>query len=376
MSVIAMQGPPEGLVMSVHELKVSLAERAYPILIGHGLIDGHERLSALVSGRQVAVVSNERVAGLYGERLVATLARSASRCMMVLLPEGEAFKTWESVNRVFDALLASHFDRRCVLVALGGGVVGDMTGFAAATYQRGVDFVQIPTTLLAQVDSSVGGKTGINHPLGKNMIGAFHQPRLVLADTATLESLAPRELAAGVAEMIKHGAIADPAYLDALERDMALLLARDGQALARAVLRSCEIKAQVVAADERESGLRATLNFGHTFGHAIEAGAGYGQWLHGEAVGAGMVMAADLSSRLGMLDAASLARLERMISAAGLPTMGPAWTPDRYIELMRVDKKASQGVPRFVLLDGLGRALVRAVPEPALRETLQTRVGA
>ncbi len=362
--------------MSVHELSVSLGERSYPILIGPGLLAGHERLSELVSGRQVAVVSNDRVAGLYGRQLVSTLERSASHCITVLLPEGEAHKTWQSLNTVFDALLARHFDRRCVLVALGGGVVGDMTGFAAATYQRGVDFVQVPTTLLAQVDSSVGGKTGINHPLGKNMIGAFHQPRLVLADPDTLASLEPRELAAGIAEMIKHGAIADLAYLDSLEHDMALLRSFNAAALARAVLRSCEIKAQVVAADERESGLRATLNFGHTFGHAIEAGAGYGQWLHGEAVAAGMVMAADLSMRLGMLDAAELARLERAIAAAGLPTAGPAWSPDRYIELMRVDKKASQGVPRFVLLDGLGRALMRTVPEAALRETLSARVRA
>jgi 3-dehydroquinate synthase len=362
--------------MSVHELSVSLADRTYPILIGRGLLAGHEQLTARVSGRQVAIVSNERVARLYGERLAATLASSASACMTILLPEGEEHKNWESLNIVFDALLAKRFDRRCVLIALGGGVVGDITGFAAASYQRGVDFIQVPTTLLAQVDSSVGGKTGINHPLGKNMIGAFHQPRLVLADTDTLTSLAPRELAAGIAEMIKHGAIADLAYLDALERDMTLLRAYDGEALARAVLRSCEIKASVVAADERESGLRATLNFGHTFGHAIEAGAGYGHWLHGEAVAAGMVMGADLSVRLGLLDPASLARLERTVTAAGLPTTGPAWSPDRYIELMRVDKKASQGVPRFVLLDGLGRALVRAVPEAARRETLQARASA
>lgn len=356
--------------MSVHELSVSLAERSYPIVIGPGLLRTDARLSALVSGRQVAIVTNERVGTLYGQHLAAGLSGTASRCITVHLPEGEAHKRWEVLNSIFDALLAQHFDRRCVLIALGGGVVGDMTGFAAAVYQRGVDFVQVPTTLLAQVDSSVGGKTGINHPMGKNMIGAFHQPRLVLADTDTLKTLPPRELAAGIAEMIKHGAIADVDYLSALEQDMPMLTACDGPALARAVLRSCEIKAQVVAADERESGLRATLNFGHTFGHAIEAGAGYGQWLHGEAVGAGMVMAADLSVRLGMLESGARDRLVRTIAAAGLPTAGPAWTADRYIELMRVDKKASQGVPRFVLLDGLGRALMRSAPEALVRETL------
>ena len=355
--------------MTVHTLELALGERSYPILVGPGLIDGHDALSALAADRQVAVVTNARVDALYGERLRRALG-GKSRPITVQLPEGEEHKNWTSLNLIFDALLTAHFDRRCLIVALGGGVIGDMAGFAAATYQRGVDFVQVPTTLLAQVDSSVGGKTAINHPLGKNMIGAFHQPRLVLADTNTLASLPARELSAGIAEMLKHGAIADPAYLDSLEHDMGALRAGEPQALARAVLRSCEIKAQVVGADERESGLRAILNFGHTFGHAIEAGAGYGQWLHGEAVGAGMVMAADLSHRLGMIDAAVTRRLRSAIASAGLPVTGPAWPPERYLELMSVDKKAQQGVPKFVLLESLGRAVVQRAPAEAVRETL------
>lgn len=355
--------------MSAHTLNLALGERSYPIVVGAGLVDGHPLLASLAQGRQVAVVTNARVDALYGERLRRALSGSAS-LLTVSLPEGEQHKDWASLNQIFDALLAAHFDRRCLLVALGGGVVGDMAGFAAATYQRGVDFVQVPTTLLAQVDSSVGGKTAINHPLGKNMIGAFHQPRLVLADTDTLASLPPRELSAGLAEMLKHGAIADPDYLAVLERDMIKLRERDSEALARAVVRSCEIKAQVVGADERESGLRAILNFGHTFGHAIEAGAGYGQWLHGEAVGAGMVMASDLSQRLGLIDPAVADRVRQAVARAGLPTEGPAWSPQRYVELMSVDKKARQGVPKFVLLASLGRALVREAPSEALIATL------
>jgi 3-dehydroquinate synthase len=255
-------------------------------------------------------------------------------------------------------------------VALGGGVIGDMAGFAAASYQRGVEFIQIPTTLLSQVDSSVGGKTGINHPAGKNMIGAFHQPRLVLADSSTLRSLPPKELAAGLAEVIKHGAITDSDYLNEVAAEMPKILQYDTEALARAVRRSVEIKAGVVIADEREAGLRATLNFGHTFGHAIEAGLGYGEWLHGEAVGAGMVMAADLSHRLGHLSLADKNQLREVIASAGLPTRGPAWSADRYIELMSVDKKAKAGIPKFILLNGLGASIVSTVDEKPLRETL------
>ncbi len=355
--------------MTVHSLTVQLGDRSYPILVGPGLLDGHPMLEPLVRGRQVAVVTNERVEALYGARLRGAL-RGASAVITVALPEGEAHKNWVSLNLIFDALLAAQFDRRCLIVALGGGVVGDMAGFAAAAYQRGVDFVQVPTTLLAQVDSSVGGKTAINHPLGKNMIGAFHQPRLVLADTDALASLPARELSAGIAEMIKHGAIADPAYLGSLEQDMARLRAGDPDSLSRAVLRSCEIKASVVGSDERESGLRAILNFGHTFGHAIEAGAGYGQWLHGEAVGTGMVMAAELSARLGLVAGAVPERIRAAVAQAGLPLQGPAWPPERYVELMSVDKKARQGTPKFVLLEALGRAVVREAPVELVHEAL------
>ena len=360
--------------MTVRELRVSLGDRSYPIVIGADVLAGSEALARLAQGRQVAVVTNDKVGGLYEARLDASLAGAAAR-ISIRLPDGEAYKTWSSLDQVFERLLRERYDRQCLLVALGGGVIGDLTGFAAAIYQRGVDFVQVPTTLLAQVDSSVGGKTGINHPLGKNMIGAFHQPRLVLADVATLRSLPARELSAGLAEMIKHGAIADPEYLERLERNLSALRACDPRALADAILRSCEIKAAVVAADERETGVRATLNFGHTFGHAIEAGAGYGRWLHGEAVGAGMVMAADLSHRLGLIDATVVRRLSDIIGAAGLPVRGPLWPFERYVELMSVDKKAQQGTPKFVLLERLGAARVQRVPDEPLRATLAACTG-
>lgn len=354
---------------------VSLAQRSYPILIGEGLIRGRvDALQSLAAGRQVAVVTDAHVAPLYLGALMAQLREVAATTLEVIVPAGEASKDWPTLNRIFDLLLANAFDRGCLLVALGGGVVGDLTGFAAAVYQRGVEFVQVPTTLLAQVDSSVGGKTAINHPAGKNMIGAFHQPRMVLADVETLASLSARELSAGLAEMLKHGFIADLGYLERLEADLDRLLACDPQCLRVAVARSCEIKAAVVGADEREGGLRATLNFGHTFGHAIESGLGYGRWLHGEAVGAGMVMAADLSHRLGRLDTAGARRVAAAVAAARLPVRGPRWPAQRYVELMRVDKKAVQGVPKFVLLDGLGRAVVEKVPAPAVCATIDACV--
>ena len=355
----------------MRELTVALGDRSYQVMIGAGLVDDCQPLAELAAGRQVAVVTNDVVAPLYAARLASWLRPASAEYLEIVLPDGESHKDWPSLQRVFDALLAGRFDRRCLVVALGGGVIGDLAGFAAAVYQRGVDFVQVPTTLLAQVDSSVGGKTAINPPAGKNMIGAFHQPRLVVADVATLTTLPERELSAGLAEMLKHGAIRDPGYLAQLERDCQLLLEHNPGALADAIVRSCEIKAEVVAADEREGGVRATLNFGHTFGHAIEAGLGFGNWLHGEAVGAGMVMAADLSRRLGELDAASFARLRAAIAAARLPVAGPAWEPGKYIELMAVDKKAERGIPKFVLLAGLGNALVRTVPEAELRATLR-----
>jgi 3-dehydroquinate synthase len=289
----------------------------------------------------------------------------------IVIPDGEAHKDWPTLNTVFDALLRERCDRKTAIVALGGGVVGDLAGFAAATYQRGVPFVQVPTTLLAQVDSSVGGKTAINHPLGKNMIGAFHQPLAVLADMDTLATLPPDELRAGLAEVIKHGAIRDAAFFEWLEANLDALLGLDRNALAYAVKRSVEIKAAVVALDERETGPRALLNFGHTFGHAIEAGLGFGAWLHGQAVAAGMVMAADLSARLGSIDRSVADRLRRLVARAGLPVVGPALGPERYLDLMAVDKKAEAGQIRFILLDRLGAArIVERVPADALRATL------
>ena len=356
-------------------LSVPLADRSYPIAIGEDLLARRDLLAPIVTGRSVAIVTNVTVAPLYAAPLRAALQADAAQVIEVVLPDGEAHKHWGTLNQIFDALLEHRFDRNSVIVALGGGVVGDMAGFAAAVYQRGIDFIQVPTTLLAQVDSSVGGKTGINHPLGKNMIGAFHQPRLVLADVGCLRSLPPRELSAGLAEVIKHGAIADTAYLSDIERDLPRLLALDADALAVAVARSCEIKADVVGKDEREAGLRAILNFGHTFGHAIEAGLGYGEWLHGEAVGAGMVMAADLSQRLGLLDAAASQRLQALIAAARLPVRGPGWSAERYVELMSVDKKAERGTPKFVLLEGLGQACVRRAPDDSVRATLAACSG-
>ena len=296
------------------------------------------------------------------------------RVLELQLPDGEEFKTWETLQKIFDALLSAGCDRKTVLFALGGGVVGDMTGFAAASYMRGVPFVQVPTTLLAQVDSSVGGKTAINHPLGKNMIGAFYQPRLVVCDLSVLATLPKREFSSGLAEVIKYGPIADTEFLGWLESNMDQLLALDPAALANAVRRSCEIKAWVVGQDEKETGLRAILNFGHTFGHAIETGMGYGVWLHGEGVGAGMVMAAELSHRLGLVDADFVKRLTRLIERAGLPTKGPVLDAQdnagRYLELMRLDKKSEAGEIRFVVIDGPGRAAVRPAPDSLVRQVI------
>ena len=282
----------------------------------------------------------------------------------VILPDGEKYKTWETLNLIFDALLAERCERNTVLIALGGGVIGDMGGFAAACYQRGMPFIQVPTTLLSQVDSSVGGKTAINHPMGKNMIGAFYQPRLVLADISTLDTLPDRELKAGLAEVIKYGLIRDPEFFDWLEVNLEKLLARDQAALVYAVRRSCANKAEVVAADERESGERALLNLGHTFGHAIETGMGYGEWLHGEAVSAGTLIAAELSRALGWIDAATVARIERIFIRAGLPVFGPVLGVERYVELMSHDKKVQDGKLRLVLLQGIGKAVVSDAATP------------
>jgi 3-dehydroquinate synthase len=355
-------------------VNVELGERAYPIHIGADLIGRTELFAPHIAGLSVAIVTNSTVDPLYGEALRAALAPLGKKVTTVVLPDGEAHKNWETLNQIFDSLLTERADRKTTLIALGGGVVGDMTGFAAACYMRGVPFIQVPTTLLSQVDSSVGGKTGINHPLGKNMIGAFYQPQAVIADIGVLRSLPQRELAAGLAEVIKTGAIADAEFFQWIEANIDALNRRDPEALAHAVKRSCEIKASVVAADEREGGLRAILNFGHTFGHAIEAGLGYGEWLHGEAVGCGMVMAGDLSVRLGKLDEASRRRLVDVISAAKLPVRAPVLGADRYIDLMKVDKKAEAGEIKFILLTRFGDTQITNAPDEAVRATLAASV--
>ena len=365
---------------TVQRVDIDLGDRSYRIDIGAALLDDPDSFAGLPAASHALIVSNTTVAPLYLERLLKRLSGTYSRVHAVALPDGEAYKTWESLNLIFDALLAHGCDRKTVLFALGGGVVGDMTGFAAASYMRGVPFVQVPTTLLAQVDSSVGGKTGINHPLGKNMIGAFYQPQRVVCDLDTLKTLPPRELSAGLAEVIKYGPIADMVFLDWIEAHMEELMARDPQALAHAVRRSCEIKAHVVGRDEREAGLRAILNFGHTFGHAIEAGMGYGVWLHGEAVGCGMVMAARLSQRLGLIDQVLVDRLQRLIERAGLPVLAPVLdardNAGRYLALMRVDKKSEAGEIKFVLIDGPGRAVLRGAPDALVAEVIAASCGA
>lgn len=352
-------------------LDVDLGARSYPILIGAGLLDDPAPLRDWLAGREVFVVTNSTIAPLYLERVLA--AFEGLRVDHLVIDDGERFKTLATLERIIDALLERRHSRRTTLVALGGGVVGDLTGFAAACYQRGVDFIQIPTTLLAQVDSSIGGKTAVNHPRGKNMIGAFHQPRGVLVDTGVLRTLPERELAAGLAEVIKYGCIRDAGFLGWLEANMPALLARQPEALVHAIRRSCEVKADLVAADEREGGLRAILNFGHTFGHAIETHTGYSEWLHGEAVAVGMVMAADLSRRLGGISAADAARIRALVAAAGLPVVPPPdLGPDAFLDLMAVDKKVVDGRLRLVLLEGPGQAAVSEETDPAaLQATLE-----
>ena len=349
----------------MHTLNVELGARGYPIHIGRGLLDrGDLFLPFLGRARKLAIVSNETVAPLYLETLRAGLARVGVESLPIVLPDGEVYKEWQTLNTIFDALLRGHCERSTPLIALGGGVVGDMGGFAAASYQRGIPFIQVPTTLLAQVDSSVGGKTAINHPLGKNMIGAFHQPRLVLADTGTLETLPAREFSAGLAEVIKCSLIRDAAFFDWLEQNIEALRALDAEALAFAIERACRNKAEVVVADETEQGERALLNLGHTFGHAIETGQGYGQWLHGEAVAVGTMMAAELSCRLGWLDRDAVMRIESLFERAGLPVYGPVMDASRYLELMAHDKKAQGGRLRFVLLRGIGQGVLAEDVEP------------
>ena len=354
----------------MNTLTVDLGARSYPIYIGQQLLGKPELLAKYIAGRQVMVVSNETVAPLYLQAVLDMLA--GFETATVILPDGEQFKNLDTLNSIFSALLEKRFNRDCTLVALGGGVVGDITGFAAASYQRGVSFLQIPTTLLAQVDSSVGGKTGVNHPQGKNMIGAFHQPRCVLIDTDTLDTLDDRQLAAGLAEVIKYGLIHDVDFFAWLETNMDALKARDKQALAYAIERSCTIKAEIVAADERESGKRALLNLGHTFGHAIETGMGYGAWLHGEAIATGMLMAADLSARHGWLPAAAVQRTEKLLQQAGLPTTPPeSMNETQFRELMSIDKKVIGGNLRLVLLEDMGEAIVTGdFRQELLSETL------
>ena len=355
------------------ELRVDLGARGYPILIGNGVIDD-EAIWRGVQGSVVAVVTSERIALLHLERVLQALGRAGRRAIVITLPDGEAAKNWQTLNTIYETLLEAQCDRKTLLAALGGGVIGDITGFAAATYQRGVPFVQIPTTLLAQVDSSVGGKTAINHPRGKNMIGAFYQPSLVVADTSTLDTLPEREFRSGLAEVIKYGFIYDVEFLVWLEANLDGLLARDAEALAHAIRRSCEIKAEIVVQDERETGIRAWLNFGHTFGHAIETGLGYGTWLHGEAVATGMVIAADLSHRLGHISEADAARVRHLVARAGLAVTAPDLGATRYLELMRHDKKADAGAIRYVLLKRLGEAFVAAVPDAQVIPALAAAV--
>ncbi len=361
--------------MSHRTLTIDLGTRSYPIFIGAGLLNHADLLRSYLRGSQVLIVSNDTVAPLYLEQLRAAL--SGYRVSQHIVPDGEQYKTIASWSAIIDQLLSERLARDSTLIALGGGVIGDLTGFAAATYQRGVAFLQIPTTLLAQVDSSVGGKTGINHPAGKNMIGAFHQPVAVIADTDTLATLPQRELAAGIAEVIKYGLIRDAEFFGWLETHADALLARQQTALITAIARSCQHKAEVVAADERESGQRALLNLGHTFGHAIETGAGYGTWLHGEAIASGMLIAAELSCQLGWLDRASVMRIAQLIKRCGLPLAAHAnLAPERLLELMAVDKKVQAGTLRLVLLQAIGEAIITAAPAPEQIIASCARIGA
>jgi 3-dehydroquinate synthase len=358
----------------VLSLNVSLAERSYPILIGPGLLSDGARLAASLPSRDLLLVSNTTVAPLYADRVRAALPDR--RVIDVRLPDGEQFKTLEYMQQVLDVAVANRLGRDGIVLALGGGVVGDLAGFAAACYQRGVAFAQLPTTLLAQVDSSVGGKTGVNHPGGKNLIGAFHQPCAVFADTTTLRTLPQRELRAGLAEVVKYGLIFDVTFLEWIEANVERLLKLDDEALAHAIHRSCELKAEVVRRDEREAGDRALLNLGHTFGHAIETATGYTQWLHGEAVAAGMVVAADMSARMGLLRAADVERVRGLLARIGLPVEPPRFGAQRALEYMSVDKKVKSGRIRLVLLERLGAARFTAdYADEALRSTLAAHFG-
>jgi len=351
-------------------IQVELGERSYPIHIGPNLLEQADLYKPHLQGNLSAIVTNTTVEPLYANQVEKALVKLGQRVVRIVLPDGESFKTWETLQLIFDGLLQSGADRKSTIIALGGGVIGDMAGFAAASYMRGIRFIQIPTTLLSQVDSSVGGKTGINHPLGKNMIGAFHQPVAVIADLQTLKTLPSRELAAGLAEVVKHGAICDEPFLSWIEQHISELNACDLNALEHAVVRSCEIKSAVVAADEKEGGVRAHLNFGHTFGHGIESGLGYGEWLHGEAVGCGMVIAAQLSKELGYLSQDDVSRLSSLIQKLKLPTTPPKWDSKKYMDLMSHDKKADSGTIKYIVLRSLGQAQTQAVDEPIVLKAL------
>ena len=357
------------------QVAVALGDRSYDIHIGAGLFNEPSLWLSHCKGKKVAIVSNTTVAPLYSAALSAQLKAAGKTVIEVVLPDGEAYKDWSCIAQIMDALLQNQCGRSTTLIALGGGVIGDMTGFAASIYMRGIPFIQIPTTLLSQVDSSVGGKTGINHPLGKNMIGSFYQPQVVVIDTNTLNTLPDRELSAGLAEVLKHGLIRDANYLDWTVRNMSAIRAREPAALIEVVKRSVEIKAEVVGQDEREAGLRAILNFGHTFGHAIEAGMGYGNWLHGEAVGAGMVLASATSLALGYLTAEAHAANTAAIAAAGLPITPPDLGVAQYQQLMAVDKKAGDSGLQFILLKAIGEAVIQTVPDEILQSVLQTTVA-
>jgi shikimate kinase/3-dehydroquinate synthase len=372
--LIESREPMLGLKKIFNTLKVDLGDRSYSITIGQSLFEDKDLMSRYIEGSRVAIVTNDVVAPYYLSGVQRTLEAAGKRVISIVLPDGEEHKNIANLMKVFDVLLTEKCDRKTTLVALGGGVIGDLTGLAAATYMRGVPFVQVPTTLLSQVDSSVGGKTGINHPLGKNMIGAFYQPQAVIADTATLNTLPSRELSAGLSEVIKHGAIIDADFFDWIEANVDRLIAKEPEALAYAIQRSCEIKADVVRQDEREGGIRAILNFGHTFGHAIEAGMGYGNWLHGEAVGCGMVMAADLSHRLGYIDRTTTIRIRSLVRAAGLPIIAPDLGIERWLELMEVDKKNDAGQIKFILLKPLGASIITTVPHDVLLQTLKASI--
>lgn len=352
-------------------LKVELANRSYPIHIGRGLVSNADLILPHLKRKHVAIVTNTTVAPLYLEQLSASLQAAGVSVISIILPDGEAYKNSETLNLIYDALLQNRCERSTTLIALGGGVIGDLTGYAAATYLRGVPFIQIPTTLLSQVDSSVGGKTGINHPLGKNMIGAFYQPQLVLADIDTLQTLPSREFSAGMAEVIKYGLIRDPDFFDWLEMHIDQLMALDESSITEAIYRSCQNKADVVARDEHETGERALLNLGHTFGHAIENAMGYGVWLHGEAVAAGTMMAADLSERMGWLKPEDVKRIYALLTAANLPLEAPKLGVEKYLNLMQLDKKVADGKIRLVLQQRIGKSVITSdYDEKKLKETL------